>query len=113
MKFIFEKYLKKFTINLGPQILGNSQEIRNIFEKFENEALENGFIVWKLNSRWVTSRWMYDWGEQERKLAEWFYDDAKKIKKDYPRTAKILKQLWDSYNFDAKREDERVELDRW
>ena len=87
------------------------EEIRKIFEKFENEALENGFIVWKLNSRWVTSRWMYDWGEQERKLAKWFYDDAEKIKKNYPRTAKILKQLWDSYNWDARREDERVKLD--
>ena len=88
------------------------EEVRNIFEEFNNDSLENWFRVWKMNARWVTSKWVYDWGEQERSLAEWFYNNAKKIKKESPRTSKILKELWDSYTWDAKREDERVELDR-
>lgn len=88
------------------------EEIRNIFEKFKNDEIEKWFLIWKRNSRGVTSRWIYDWWSQERELAQRFLDDAEKLKIEYSRTSKILRQLWDSYMGDAKREDDQVELDR-
>ncbi len=88
------------------------EEVRKIIEEESNNDIIIWFSIWKRNARWVTSRGIYDWWEQERALANNFYDDAKKMETQYPKTAKILRDIWDSYIWDAKRLDEDVELDR-
>ena len=86
------------------------EEIRKILKKFKNIEMENGFSVWKFNQRWCVTKWVFDWGCQERDIAKSYLEDAKKIKIDYPRTSRILKEMWEWYLRDAKREDDRVEL---
>jgi hypothetical protein len=86
------------------------EEIRDIFEKYENKNLETWFWVWKRNSRWVISKWIFDWWNHERELSNWYKTDYDKLKIKWPRTAKIIKNLSDDYLRDAKYEDDKIEL---
>lgn len=88
-----------------------SNEVREIIEKESNEYIIRWFLIWKRNSRWVTSRWIYDWWKQERILAEKFYSDAEKIKSSYNKTAQILRKIWDMYIKDGEMLDDNVKLD--
>lgn len=86
------------------------EEVRDIFEKYENKDLEIWFWIWKRNSRWTFSKWIFEWWIQEKELSDWFKSNYEKLRIKWPRTAKILKNLSDDYLRDSKYEDENVEL---
>ncbi len=87
------------------------EAVRNILDKFKSEQIARGFHVGKSNLRGTTVRWMFDWWEQEKKLADEYLDWAKALRISHPFTSKVLKGLWKDYQYQAKREDIRVQLD--
>lgn len=82
-----------------------AEAVRDMIETIGSRELENGLVIGKINSRGVTIRGMYDGGEQERALAADFRADSHATKGRWPRTSRLLRELAESYERDAKRED--------
>lgn len=86
--------------------------VRDLIESIGSRNLENGAITGRLNSRGVTWRGVYDGGGQERTLAEQYKQWSLGVQVHWPRTARILRAIAESYERDAVREDERAQLDQ-
>lgn len=86
------------------------EAVRNVIESIQSENFDNNFLIGRLNSRGVTVRHPYAGGAQEKEISAEYRSDAEKIQFLYPRTAKILRSLADSYSIRADREDEFVEI---
>ncbi len=86
--------------------------VRDLIESIGSRNLENGAITGRLNSRGVTWRGVYDGGSQERTLAEQYKQWSLEVQVHWPRTARILRAIAESYERDAVREDERAQLDQ-
>lgn len=86
--------------------------VRGLIESIGSRNLENGAITGRLNSRGVTSRGVYDGGSQERTLAEQYKQWSRGVQVQWPRTARILRAIADSYERDAAREDDNAQLDQ-
>ena len=89
-----------------------SEPVRNVLEKLQSKAAEEGFRVHKYNSRGVVSRSLDAGGEQELELAEMYEGWAKAFQDKWPRTASTLRDLAKSYRYDAKRHDAEAEQRR-
>jgi len=83
--------------------------VRDVIEAVPTDEILRGFQVGVANQRGVVTKSMTEGGEQERAIAKKYADHANKIKVSWPRTALALRRLAESYEFQAKREDERVE----
>lgn len=86
--------------------------VRDLIESIGSRDLENGVITGRLNSRGGTWRGVYDDGSQERTLAEQYKQWSLAVQVRWPRTARILRAIAESYERDAAREDERAQLDQ-
>lgn len=90
-----------------------SEPVRKTLDALSDREIGRGFIIRKQNMRGVTSRGMYDGGEQERKLAERYRADSVKIRSEFPFTAGLLNQLADTYvNQATQQDDDSVWMDR-
>lgn len=87
-----------------------AEPIRDLIEDLGSKELEIGFHLGVVNSRGVTSRGVYDGGDQERALAARYREWATAVEA-WPRTSRLLRELVDDYERDARREDERAERD--
>lgn len=87
------------------------EPVRDLIETIGSPELESGVLIGRLNSRGVTSRGAYDGGQQERGLAAQYREWGAVVRGRWPRTARILRDIADSYDRDARREDVRAELD--
>lgn len=85
--------------------------VRDVIESLQNKQLEDGFRVEIFNSRGVTSRGLDSGGDQERDLTTRYRGYSDKLADRWPRTAALLRRVADSYEHDARREDEDAE--RW
>lgn len=85
--------------------------VRDLIEELKNPELEAGFRVEVFNMRGPTSRALDSGGTQEREIAARHRADAERLRDRWPRTAAVLQALGDSYERDARREDEDAE--RW
>ena len=66
------------------------------------------------NARGVTMRGCYDGGQQERELARQYRDLAARNGNGHPRVAAMLEGIANSYENEARRNDEQAELgERW
>ena len=72
--------------------------------------LEKGVYVGLLNARGVTTRGVFDGGDQERALASQYIGWAKATE-SWPRTSRVLSDLAEDYEREARREDERAARD--
>jgi hypothetical protein len=88
-----------------------AEPVRDLIETIGSRELENGVIIGRINSRGVTTRGIYDGGQRERGLARQYRDSSGLVRVRWPRTARILRELAESYDRDARREDLRAELD--
>ena len=70
-----------------------------------------GIVLGRLNSRGVTSRGVFDGGEQERNIEMEYRMRADVMQIEAPRTARILRMLAEDYAHSAKYEDERAAWD--
>lgn len=87
-------------------------EICRVIDKINTDSLKSGFSSGAFNKRGSSTRGPFDGGDIERGHAEYFYKQAVSIKYDFPETAKLLTNLAEGYELDAKRMDERLERDK-
>lgn len=88
-----------------------AEPVRDMLEAIGSRELENGLVIGRLNSRGVTSRGVYDGGDQERTLAAKYRSGSHSTKATWPRTSRVLRAIAESYERDAKREDLEAALD--
>lgn len=87
-----------------------NEAVRDVIEALGSPRLESGLYVGKLNRRGVTSRDPYEGGSQERQLASRYRTWAEQTAKGWRRTSRMLRALADSYEADARRQDEEAAL---
>lgn len=73
------------------------QAIRETIEELKGDRLDEGFVIGVINKRGVSSRDIYEGGEQERKLADKYKFLAEKITIHWPRTAGLLRKIEKEY----------------
>jgi hypothetical protein len=83
--------------------------VRNIVEAAESTHLETGLMIGRFNDRGVTTRGVYDGGHQEAELAAKYRGWAEMVGDRWPRTGRLLNQMADNYDRDARREDQSAE----
>jgi hypothetical protein len=88
-----------------------AEPMRDLIETIGSRELESGVLIGRRNSRGVTWRGVYDGGEQERGLAQQYRKWSSVVRTKWPRTARILHDLAESYEREARREDLKAELD--
>lgn len=88
-----------------------AEGVREVIETIGSRELENGLYVGRLNARGITTRRPYDGGDQERSLAATYRQWARQVKPQWSRTARVLQQLADNYEWDARRQDAEAERD--
>ncbi|BBE23459.1 hypothetical protein MN0502_23420 [Arthrobacter sp. MN05-02] len=86
--------------------------VRDLIESIGSRDLENGVINGRLNSRGMTTRGAYEGGAQERTLAEQYKQWNLGVQVQWPRTARILRAIAESYERDAVNQDQRAQLDQ-
>lgn len=86
--------------------------IRDLIESIKSRELENGLISGRLNCRGFTWRGVYDGGSQERTLAEQYKQWSLAVRVCWPRTARILRAIADSYERYAFDEEQSAQLDQ-
>lgn len=95
----------------GSDRIWPAEPVRESIEFIGSREFENGHILGRLNSRGVTARGVYDGGQQERVIAARCCDWSTSAKTNWPRTARILRSIAESYDCDAIREDLEAEPD--
>jgi hypothetical protein len=87
-----------------------AEPVRDLVETIGSTRIEAGIHLGVVNSRGVTSRGVYDGGQQERELASRYRDWAQRTTGRWPRTSRVLRTLADSFESDARYHDSRAEL---
>ncbi|WP_336856043.1 helix-turn-helix domain-containing protein [Sinomonas albida] len=85
------------------------EEVREIVENIGNARIDAGLHLGRTNQRGVTSRGIFDGGNQERALEQEYRDMAAQISTRWPRTARILRGIADGYQGEARRHDAEAE----
>jgi hypothetical protein len=75
--------------------------VRDLLEEVRSDRLDRGLEIGIYNRRGVTSRGVFEGGKKEDGLATQ-YRDAADAAAGWPRTAKVLRRLADSYERDAE-----------
>jgi len=87
--------------------------LRTLLEEWASNAIEDGVYLGRVNGRGVTSRLPETGGEPEHALSERYGSWAATVAPLFPRTARVLRRLADSYRSDARREDDSRDLDEF
>lgn len=90
-----------------------AEPVRDVLDLFRSKAMLEGFHVGKVNRRGVTTRMPRDGGILERQEAANYRAWSKAVAYEHPHTAKVLDDLAEQYERDAKREDEAAERIDW
>ncbi|WP_057461771.1 helix-turn-helix domain-containing protein [Pseudovibrio sp. POLY-S9] len=93
---------------LGLDDIWPCEPVRDAMEKVLNKDISRGFMIGKINLRGV--HWRDVGGNQERKQAAQFNQWADATSYQYPKVAKVLREIRDSYLADAKREDTEANI---
>lgn len=96
---------------VGADGMWPAEPVRELIERIGSQELENGIVIGRLNSRGVTTRGVYNGGQQERDLAARYRDWSTAMTSRWPRTTRILRRISDRYERDARRQDAEAELD--
>ncbi|MEV6983387.1 helix-turn-helix domain-containing protein [Sphaerisporangium sp. NPDC051017] len=82
-----------------------AEEVREVIDGIGSPGIDSGLYVGILNRRGMTSRGVFEGGQQERDLADKYRDLARRIAGDWPRTARVLRGVADTYERRARSED--------
>ena len=88
------------------------QAVRDLLEELRNDDVDRGLQVKVFNNRGGTSRSLDEGGRQERELAEKYSASERQFLERWPRSAAIMRQLADTYESHARREDAEAERRR-
>jgi hypothetical protein len=83
--------------------------IRDLIETIGSTPLETGLYIGLRNRRGVTSRGVFEGGKLERELEAKYREMAVQANKKWPRTARVLRNIADSYQEEARDNDARAE----
>jgi hypothetical protein len=87
-----------------------AEAVRDLIERIGSTSIESGLHVGLRNSRGITSRGVYDGGDQERALAVKYRDWARECSSQWPRTSRMLRNIADSYEREAHMHDVDAEI---
>ena len=106
-------YVGKILSNTGDGADGiwPSDIAREVLEDLQNSDVEDGMVNGRLNQRGVVWRSAKGGGEQENELADNYEKNAESLREKWPRAAKVLRELSESYRWQARREDNRRGMD--
>lgn len=85
--------------------------VRDILEELENDQVERGLFIERLNMRGAHWKKMYEGGKQERELATKYHSWAKSSL-HWPRTSALLGRIATHWTADAGAEDVRARQDK-
>ena len=87
-----------------------AEALRELVEELQDHELELGLEIEIQNSRGATWRSPTDGGRQERDLADRYRADARRLQDTWHRTSTLLLQVAESYDRQARREDDDADL---
>ena len=82
--------------------------IRNFFENNNSEIIIGEFLTEKYNQR---EAHILTEGAEEEKIAQKYFEDANKIRIEYPHTAAILDELGGQYLGESRYEQKMAQMD--
>ena len=82
--------------------------MRDLLDSLASRPVGIGFVCGEINLRGITSRSLFEGGQQEWSLADRFLDDAARIAARWPLTAQLLRELAANYKSEASREDQEA-----
>ena len=82
-----------------------SEPVRDLLDKYASQHMGVGLVIGKQGRRGVTTRSLFDGGQQERSLAEQYRESATRITAKWPFTAKILRDIAEDYSQEARWHD--------
>jgi hypothetical protein len=85
-----------------------AKAVRDIIESIGSPNIESGIHIGVRNDRGTTTRGVFDGGKQEWDLAAMYRAWAECTTTEWPRTSRILRGLAESYEHEARREDEEA-----
>lgn len=85
------------------------QVVRDLIQELESEEVESGLSTEIFNRRGITSRGPEEGGAQEDALAGKYRADADAFADEWPRIAGILRRIANSYDADARRNEDSAE----
>lgn len=86
-----------------------AEAVRDLLDTLGNTRVDTGFHIGKMNQRGVTSRGVFDGGDQERALEAEYRERATILATKWPRTARILRGIADDYQQQARQNDAEAE----
>jgi transcriptional regulator with XRE-family HTH domain len=87
--------------------------VREVIEAIRSKNLETGFMIGVTNRRGVTTRRYGEGGTLERTEAARYNGYADKTAVEWPHTSAVLRRIAESYEQDARRQDEDAERIDW
>lgn len=85
--------------------------VRAVLEQEQDDDLEDGLVISRLNQRGVTGRSVYAGGDQERTLATTYREWSASVRNRWSRAGAVLESVAKSYDADGRREDKQTERD--
>ena len=82
-----------------------AEPVREIIETIGSQNIQSGIHTGVINDRGVTSRGIYDGGKQEWGLSHRYRELSKETATTWPRTSRLLRQLAEDYENQARRND--------
>ena len=89
------------------------EPVRDLLDELRSAELGRGFVTGRVNKRGVTSRRAGEGGDQERELVDSYRSDAMRVLVKWPFTAKLLNDVADFYDRDARLHDDIADLREW
>jgi hypothetical protein len=83
--------------------------VRDLLEELQDDRIDRGLEIRVFKNRGVTSRSLDEGGRKEWKLAEGYRARAEQFVTHWPRTDAIFRRLAETYEADARREDDEAE----
>ena len=88
------------------------RSLRQLLENIDSNEIETGLGLSQFNSRGVTTKAMYEGGNQERELASIWEERAEKISTTWPKASAFCSEIAERWERNAITEDERAEKDK-
>jgi len=86
-----------------------AEPVRDLIDDLGSKRIDTGVHIGKMNQRGVTSRGVFDGGDQERELETRYREWAIALATKWPRTARVLRGIADDYQRDAREQDAEAE----
>jgi hypothetical protein len=90
-----------------------AEAVRDVVQAVRSAELDEGVCTGIFNKVGVTMRGLNDGGAQERDRAKFYSDAAKATRLRWPRISMVLTQAAESFELQAKMEDDRAERNNW